>query len=244
MSEFEFEGGSRGGPSAEEHWRHSHMAGRGARSPFVPPTGSQPDWTAARSEGRAERAQAHAEEAKLKIDNLQKTMDGHFAAIEERLVALEEGDHPCQVASGILEQRAAERVSAAGSEGLRPGMTVWEKLTRRGPYVLLQPYEGQAGRGVEFPVLDPRENAPNCFRMVVVPDAWIVQDKKGARHMIPLANLTTERPPLGLLSPGRWGPQVVDLLREHAQTIVLWSIVAICLAAYHAYMLGLQRAAQ
>lgn len=96
----------------------------------------------------------------------------------------------------------------------KSGMPVWDKLTRAGPFMLVQPYEH--AHGMEVPV-SLQGSADNCFHQVRIEDSWIMQPPKGENMIVrPIALFTPDKPPrswanpinlaraVGNLTPGQW----------------------------------------
>lgn len=89
-----------------------------------------------------------------------------------------------------------------------PGMTVYERLTWNGPFNLIQPYESATQLQVDAKL--PGDSR-NSFHKVPLDKAWVVRDKGNNLLVKPLATLTDEKPPRGMvlgvlskLTPTQW----------------------------------------
>lgn len=112
----------------------------------------------------------------------------------------------------------------------RAGLTVRNKLTGKGPYVLVQRHASPPG--IDLPVLVPSVEDRQAYKVLKVDDAWVVRNRRDEDLVIPTA----------CLEPYEKGPGTIKRLTTAVSALVraipkelVWMLLTILLSLASCY---------
>jgi hypothetical protein len=211
-------------PVPTENWRPGFQefcfdGGSRAASPPLPSMPPPVDDLSFRLKGRVEILERDQRAFQLGLDTQLKDVTRRLSLLEGRGNDNndddDEGEEP--MGNESTEKVVVEPPKEADFEP-RVGMTVWEKHTWRGPYVLVQTY--QSPHKVEVPVNLPGQ-PDNHFQMTLLEDTWIVRNPRTQQLVVkPTADLTDKPPPKGRISLA-----LAKLTPIQLVSVVVWIVV-------------------